>query len=139
MLIVAECISSYEEVEKLVRHISSRLSLFKEFVNQSLIFSIEFCLRELLNNAVEHGNQFDGAKKIQCLFHYIDGEIYISVKDEGMGFCVESALEEIDCEDMMRSRTRGLKTLTLLGFELDCKNGWVIAKKSIGSGKEGQF
>lgn len=137
MLIVAECLSSYEEVDILVRQLFSRLSSLKEFQDRSLMFAIDFCLRELLNNAVEHGNKFNRAKKIKCIFHYIDLDIYILVKDEGSGFCLNGTLREIDCGDIIRSRTRGLKTLKMLGFELDCRGGWITAKMSIDSRRGG--
>ena len=137
MLIVAECLSSYEGVDLLVRHISSRLSSLEKFKCGSLIFAIDFCLRELLNNAVEHGNKFKREKKIKCIFHSIDLDVYILVKDDGPGFCLNSTLREMECEDIIRSRTRGLKTVKMLGFELDCRDGWMEAKMSIDGRGEG--
>ncbi len=127
MLIIGECLSSYDEVDMLVGHISSRISVLEDIYPKSTIFHIEFCLRELLNNAVEHGNRFDQRKKIQCIFHHTGGEILISVWDEGPEFDIDQTLRAIDHEDIGRCRFRGLSTLRMLGFNLEYRDGWMTA------------
>ncbi|NMA96418.1 MAG: ATP-binding protein [Clostridiales bacterium] len=131
MLVIAKCNSSYEDVDLLVRYLSPRLSFRQNIENSSLIFAINFCIRELLNNAVEHGNALDRGREVELILHYVGKDIYILVKDEGHGFCLDRELTRAGKLDIKGVRTRGLKTLKMLGFELDFTEGWIRAKITI--------
>ncbi|MDK2867021.1 MAG: serine/threonine-protein kinase RsbW [Clostridiales bacterium] len=53
------------------------------------LFKINFVLRELLNNAVEHGNAFDPQKQVFLRIESKDQLFIFTVRDEGAGICTE--------------------------------------------------
>ncbi|MBS7526318.1 sensor histidine kinase [Fusibacter paucivorans] len=55
------------------------------------LFKINFVLRELLNNAVEHGNAFDPQKKVFLRIESRDQLFIFTIRDEGSGICMDVA------------------------------------------------
>jgi serine/threonine-protein kinase RsbW len=77
----------------------SKVAAISRFVNQLMWFvlhfrsadgseiDIEMALREALANAVIHGNGDDSCKSVYVTCRcYMDGEISITVRDQGRGF-----------------------------------------------------
>lgn len=82
----------------------------RDFVNQMGIdrFSeFKVVLRELLINAIEHGNQSNAEKKVICTIKHLDDQMFsIQVKDKGVGFDYKS-LDSNMPEDPNQIRNRG--------------------------------
>jgi hypothetical protein len=116
------------------------------------LFKINFVLRELLNNAVEHGNAFDAKKQVFLRIGLTDDMLIFTVRDEGPGICPEDTLEDAAdapkhdetyhtiCaneslerlkhaadDEALANRRRGLETIKRLAFELEISGNIVVA------------
>ena len=80
-----EFFSSFAEVDEAVKE--ALFELQKENIDgfEKAEFRINFMMREILNNAVEHGNQFDRNKKVQLTIAYDECILLFKVQDEGTG------------------------------------------------------
>lgn len=109
--------SSFTAVDACVNEIILIMTDIDALSDEGLLFRTSFVLREILNNAVEHGNGFDETKKIDCHIAYDSPYLKIKIKDEGEGFQVnESYYDALDNDK--RERHRGLKLIEELKFEI---------------------
>ena len=69
-----------EGICMLVRHFLMQISM------PHLVFSTELIIRECLNNAIQHGNAEDPAKRVKVEVSSTRNAIRIRVTDEGNGF-----------------------------------------------------
>jgi len=111
--------SSNKELENIISKVLSYVSNFEAIKDKVDKFKINLVLRELLTNAIRHGNNEDCNKKIITSIHHFanSDSIFIAVKDEGEGFDFYNFLDEIKKEDELRIHHRGL--LIIKEF---CKN-----------------
>jgi len=117
--------SSFEIVDTIVREVIEKLKEHEELNISTLLFRISFMLRELLNNGVEHGNQFDERKLIFCEVIYHLDRLEFIISDEGEGI----SLPPKDIYfDVLPERERGISTIRKLGFELSISGATVRAK-----------
>ena len=68
-------------------------------------------VRESVINAIKHGNQHDQSKMVYVDFRSTvepDGELVISVSDEGEGFEPEEVADPLAPENMLKSSGRGI-------------------------------
>ena len=68
-------------------------------------------VRESVINAIKHGNQHDQSKMVHVDFQSTvapDGELVISVSDEGEGFEPEEVADPLAPENMLKSSGRGI-------------------------------
>ncbi|PCJ60300.1 MAG: hypothetical protein COA79_09010 [Planctomycetota bacterium] len=70
--------------------------LKKSNIPQEAVFKLEYCFREMIDNAWEHGNLKDSSKKINVASVLFDDRLIIKITDEGSGF----SLKEV--EDPMK-------------------------------------
>ena len=76
-------------------------------------------LREILNNAVEHGNHFDPHKKVICKIEYRVPVMHFSIKDEGPGINPDDfLLSTHDPKSLLRERNRGHQTIIDMDFDI---------------------
>jgi anti-sigma regulatory factor (Ser/Thr protein kinase) len=60
---------------------------FGKFLNSAGVESLCAVLREILDNTVVYGNRLDGTRKVSGTVQFLgEGEIDISIEDEGEGF-----------------------------------------------------
>jgi len=101
--------------------LSSHVDIISPFVDQLMRFisrfrvadgsslEIELALREALANAIVHGNQEDPHKpvyvKCRCM---ADGEVSITVEDEGHGFENEAVPDPTSPDNRLRTHGRGI-------------------------------
>ncbi len=123
--------STYKEVDAAVDDIVSYIEDNWNIKDEHVVFTINFALRELLMNAVEHGNRMIEEKKIICEIGYKDKYVCIDVSDEGDGFKLEKRMLEIEKEDVLRLRGRGIHIMAKMGFDICVKDNHVMAKISI--------
>ena len=58
--------------------------------NKDLITDVECATRQMIANAIEHGNKSDSSKKIKVYCSWVGKGFYFVVQDEGKGFDVEN-------------------------------------------------
>ncbi len=98
--------STFDEVE--------RLEPFLDNLQDVLNFSdeqfpkIRLALNEAVTNAIVHGNKQDESKKVDIVAYRKDGELIISVKDEGPGFDPSSLPNPLKEENLLKESGRGI-------------------------------
>jgi serine/threonine-protein kinase RsbW len=96
-------IESVDVAEEAVR----RFALEAGF-DESNQYFIGLAAREILMNAVKHGNGFDRNKKVSVRLSRDAGSLTIEVSDEGGGFQLESVPDPKAPENVNRRSGRGL-------------------------------
>lgn len=124
--------STFENVDLAILEIIKYLKEKCSINDRSIIFLLDFAARELLNNAVEHGNGFDPDKMIVCNVKYKNKRITIEVWDEGKGFFYKH--NPINKEEPIQMRCRGIHTLILIGFNIKAKKNKISAVLDIRKG-----
>lgn len=103
---------------------------------------IEVALREALVNAIVHGNEEDPNKfvyvKCRCTR---DGEVSITVEDEGNGFEHETVPDPTSPDNRLRSNGRGIHLIRMLMDEADFEQSGSVLhmrkRANVGSDKAG--
>jgi serine/threonine-protein kinase RsbW len=109
----------------------SKVTAISPFVDQLMKFilnfrmadgseiDIEMALREALANAVIHGNGGDSRKSVcvtcRC---YMDGEVSITIRDEGKGFDSSTVLDPTLLENLLFTHGRGIYLMKTLMDEV---------------------
>lgn len=110
--------STFEAVHETVEEVMDQLKLVDVLDRPFLQFRLNFMLREILNNAVEHGNEFNEEKMIYIEVS-IDGSLLITtVRDEGDGIQLEPTHEH-NMDYILRERRRGITLVKQYQFELE--------------------
>jgi len=113
-----EIASTFEAVHDTVGEIMDQLKLVDVINKSHLLFRINFMLREVLNNAVEHGNKFSEEKKISIEVTLLEHILTTRVKDEGEGITLSSSHEH-NMDYILRERTRGITLVQQYQFQLE--------------------
>ncbi|MGM0378643.1 MAG: ATP-binding protein [Bacillota bacterium] len=90
-------------------------------------FKMNIMLREVLNNAVEHGNKFDSEKKVSCKIKYNDRKFIFRIQDEGQGFEIDE-FYKMQKGFTMKHRSRGLDLIEKYDFEYEFDGNIIIVK-----------
>ena len=112
---------SIQKTDSLIFQISSRFTLIDRLVAEAESFfkgqavtnsyNLRLVLRELLLNAVEHGNNKLADKTIQCIIQAEGGgRFMVMVKDQGAGFDFSRLDLNLD-KDLLQERSRGLRII----------------------------
>ncbi len=89
--------------EKVYEAIDHSERFLNEFVTETEAIGIKVLLRELLMNAVVHGNRFNEELLVKCAIYRVeDKQFRVSVEDEGKGFDHKSLQD--DDQDFMFSK-----------------------------------
>lgn len=111
--------SSFQAVHETAVEVEKMLLSLGTWLDSSMRFTTIFILRELLNNAVEHGNHFDPQKKVFLSIIHKDYRLILKVRDEGEGIDLpENNYDTEDQDILLRTRNRGYQILTQLATEL---------------------
>src|ERR1700757_1936917 len=88
---------------------------------------IELALHEALANAVIHGNSESSCKRIyvECRC-YMDGEVSITVRDEGKGFDSSALLDPTLLENLLFTHGRGIYLMKTLMDEVSFEEGGAV-------------
>jgi len=151
--------SDFQSVDETVREALAVLQIQMSSLKQETLFKINFMLREILNNAVEHCNLMQFEKKIYLTIGYELPYVFFKIKDEGDGFMLEhedltdhhirhakayhtikdnaaqeliKALNELGSEELVKTRNRGFETLRLMGFSITIDGNTVTTKLDLG-------
>ena len=106
---------------------------------------IEMALREALANAVVHGNREDPHKRVYVTCRcYPNGEVSITVEDEGHGFDTGTLPDPTAPENRLRTSGRGIYLMKALMDEVRFEKGgalvhmrkkpnaWAAAERKVG-------
>jgi anti-sigma regulatory factor (Ser/Thr protein kinase) len=126
-----EISSTFEAVDSAVDSALTFLDRQCRISDASLAFKINFILRELLINAVEHGNRMDAGKKAACRISYDAGKLNIEVSDEGGGFKCKKVSSGDNNSVVLELRGRGISTIRNLGADFNVKKNHVFVKLNI--------
>lgn len=87
----------------------------------------EIALREALANAIVHGNHESPRKRVHVTCRCTtDGEVSITVEDEGQGFDSEAALDPTEPENRLRTCGRGIYLMKKLMDEVRFERGGAV-------------
>jgi serine/threonine-protein kinase RsbW len=90
---------------------------------------IEMALREALANAVIHGNGDDSRKSVYVTCRcYMDGEVSVTVRDEGKGFDSSTVLDPTVLENLMFTHGRGSYLMKTLMDEVSFEEGGSVVR-----------
>lgn len=93
-------------------------------MDKAVLFRVSFMLREVINNAVEHGNQFDESKFIHIQVTQKGDRIIFAIEDQGEGFVLKVA-EQIP-DHHLRVRNRGIYLIKEFGFDIEVAGQRVV-------------
>jgi serine/threonine-protein kinase RsbW len=116
---------------ELRQSVSSQVQVISQFVDQLMRFilhfrpadgseiDIEMAMREALVNAVVHGNGENPCKLVivECRC-YTDGEVLITIRDEGRGFDASAAPDPTTAENRLFEHGRGIYLMKTLMDEV---------------------
>jgi serine/threonine-protein kinase RsbW len=72
------------------------------------VMRISMAVREAAINAVLHGNAYDPSKKVILDFETTDGDLVITIRDQGHGLDMESIPDPLAPENLMKTSGRGI-------------------------------
>jgi len=88
---------------------------------------IETALHEALSNAVMHGNGENSSKHVYVTCRcYMDGEVSITVRDEGRGFDSNAVLDPTLLENLLFTHGRGIYLMKTLMDEVSFEEGGAV-------------
>jgi serine/threonine-protein kinase RsbW len=88
---------------------------------------IEMALREALANAVIHGNGENSCKRVYVRCRcYMDGEVSITVRDEGRGFDTATVLDPTAPDNRLLTHGRGIYLMKTLMDEVSFEEGGAV-------------
>ncbi|MEW5978869.1 MAG: ATP-binding protein [Acidobacteriota bacterium] len=100
-------IQSNLEYTDLVENITNSLTSLAG-CNSDLAYFIEMAVREVVTNAIRHGNQFDLNKVVWVRYRFDKEEFAVEVRDQGKGFDFEHLPDPCDPENLLKSSGRGI-------------------------------
>lgn len=126
---------------ELRQSLSSKVAAISPFIDQLVRFilyfrradrseiDIEMALREALVNAVIHGNGDDSCKSVYVTCRcYMDGEIAITVQDEGRGFDSNAVPDPTFLENLLFTHGRGIYLMKKLMDEVSFEEGGSVVR-----------
>jgi serine/threonine-protein kinase RsbW len=72
------------------------------------VMRISMAVREAAINAVLHGNAYDPGKKVTLDFETTNGDLVITIRDQGKGLDVEKIPDPLAPENLMKTSGRGI-------------------------------
>jgi serine/threonine-protein kinase RsbW len=90
---------------------------------------IEMALREALANAVIHGNGDESCKRVYVTCRcYMDGEVSITIRDQGRGFDSNAVLDPTLVENLLFTHGRGIYLMKSLMDEVSFEEGGSVVR-----------
>jgi serine/threonine-protein kinase RsbW len=75
---------------------------------EDVVLQISMAVREAAINAVLHGNAYDPGKKVTVDFERTDGDLVITIRDQGHGLDVGKIPDPLAPENLMKTSGRGI-------------------------------
>jgi serine/threonine-protein kinase RsbW len=137
---------------ELRQSLPSKVGAISPFADQLMRFILNFrradgsegdidaALHEALTNAVVHGNGENSCKHVYVISRcYMDGEVSITVRDEGRGFDGSTVPDPTFLENLLFTHGRGIYLMKTLMDEVSFEEGGAVVmmrKKSNASSAE---
>jgi serine/threonine-protein kinase RsbW len=119
--------SKVEAIEPVTQQLMRFISKFRNRDGSEA--SIELAVHEALANAVVHGNQLNSNKCLcvacRC---YIDGEVSITIRDQGRGFDISSITDPTAPENQLSAHGRGIYLMQATMDEVHFDEGGVVVR-----------
>ncbi len=97
------------KLESIDEAVSTAINFANEIgFGEDAIFPIDLAVREVVANAIKHGNKFDETKQVEITLDEIDEGFEITVRDFGEGFLVESVPDPTNPENLLKASGRGI-------------------------------
>ena len=109
--------SSFEMVD-LVQVVFESLSAQVGF-EDDVSHWMSVAIRESVTNAVRHGNKLDADKRVVIRFEVGEGELSVSVEDEGEGFDPDQVSDPLEQVNLLRPGGRGILFMKEFMDEID--------------------
>ena len=100
-------IQSSLDYADLVENLTNNLTLLAG-CDSDLAYFIEMAVREVVVNAMQHGNQFDPGKFVSMQYRFDSENFEVQVQDQGQGFDVDHLPDPCDAENLLKSSGRGI-------------------------------
>ena len=124
---------------ELRQSLPSKVAAISTFVDQLMRFilkfrradgsegEIEMAIHEGITNAVIHGNGENSSKRVYVTCRcYTDGEVSITVRDQGKGFDSSSLLNPTFRENLLLTHGRGIYLMKTLMDEVSFEEGGAV-------------
>ena len=112
-------------VSPLVDHAMRSIDIFR--MTPDIEVDIEVALREALLNAIIHGNREDPHKHVYVtILCGADGEVAMTIRDEGAGFDSNSVPDPTAPEHRMSTHGRGIYLMRALMDEVSFEEGGTV-------------
>jgi serine/threonine-protein kinase RsbW len=99
-------------------------TFFKSHIaDDDLVYNIVLLTSEVVTNGMEHGNDFDLAKKVTVEFIVDEESAQITVEDEGTGFARDRVPNPLENSHLLDDGGRGLFLLESLADEVHYELG----------------
>lgn len=118
-----------------LEYIDKTIDIAMEFIDSNKLeidkFDINVVLRELITNAIIHGNGQDPEKQVIFSIYHEKGILKIELKDEGNGFSPTHQIETKS--DVLQPHGMGLTIIKELGFKMsyDNKTGYQYLERRL--------
>ena len=107
--------------------VKQTMRFIARFRNKDGSEGIETALREALANAMVHGNQMDAHKRVYVACRCTaDGEVSITVQDEGSGFESGTVPDPTDPENRLVTHGRGIYLMRMSMDEVCFEQGGAV-------------
>ena len=117
--------SEVARVSPFVDDVMRSIDIFR--LTTDIQVDIEIALREALLNAIIHGNREDPHKHVYVtIFCGTEGEVAITIRDEGAGFDSNSVLDPTAPEHVMSAHGRGIYLMRALMDEVSFEEGGTV-------------
>ena len=126
---------------ELRQSLPSKVAAISSFIEQLMRFILNFrsanrcegdiqmALHEALANAVIHGNGENSCKKVYVMCRcYMDGEVSITVRDEGRGFDSSAVPDPTFRENLLFTHGRGIYLMKTLMDEVSFEEGGSVVR-----------
>ena len=100
-------IGSTLEYLDLIQAITDSITRMMGFEEHSAHW-IGMSVRESVTNAIQHGNKLDQGKRVEIRYEVEPDQLSISVRDQGVGFHVESLPNPLAPENLLKPSGRGI-------------------------------
>jgi serine/threonine-protein kinase RsbW len=100
-------IQSNLEYTELVENITNNLTALAG-CNPDQSYFIEMSLREVVSNAIQHGNKCDLNKYVQIEYRFNKDYFQVQVEDQGSGFDFDHLPDPCNPENLLKSSGRGI-------------------------------
>lgn len=137
-----------EENNRLQITISSELQLVDKVLDcfephtqdleSSQIFALKLITKELLCNAISHGNQNQIEKTVTVIFTRLSNRLFLQVEDQGQGFQTKNIDWEIS-QDATNPRNRGLAMVNHYADSIDFNSSGTQISTWIKTAQQTQF